>query len=149
AGMTTEISALGTYLLGALIGRDHLWLASAIAIISVLLLELKTALEGLTRKIAPAEIATFATFLLITAVILPILPNHGFTRFALNPFKTWLVVVAVSGISYGSYVLSQLARGRGGVLLAAVLGGAYSSTITTVALARRSAHNTSPHLFSG
>jgi uncharacterized membrane protein (DUF4010 family) len=29
AGVTTEISALGTYLAGALTARDHLWLATA------------------------------------------------------------------------------------------------------------------------
>ena len=42
--------------------------------------------------------------------------------------------VAVSGVSYGSYVLQRLARGQGGVILAALLGGAYSSTVTTVAI---------------
>jgi uncharacterized membrane protein (DUF4010 family) len=35
------------------------------------------------------------------------------------------------------------------VLLSALLGGAYSSTVTTIALARRSASEQQPHLFSG
>jgi uncharacterized membrane protein (DUF4010 family) len=59
------------------------------------------------------------------------------------------VVVAVSGISYGSYVLQRLTRARGGVLLAATLGGAYSSTVTTLVLARRAAREEHPYLFSG
>jgi uncharacterized membrane protein (DUF4010 family) len=77
------------------------------------------------------------------------LPNEEFTEYQLNPFKTWLVVVAVSGISYGSYVLLRLTRGQGGVILAAILGGAYSSTLTTVAMARRASAQERPNLFSG
>jgi uncharacterized membrane protein (DUF4010 family) len=149
AGMTTEISALATYLVGALICNDHLWIASALVVVSVLLLELKAGLEALTRRIPPEEILVFAKFLLLAVVILPIVPNQDFGRFALNPFKTWVAVVAVSSVSYGSYVLQKVTRGRGGVLLAAILGGAYSSTITTVVLAKRSRSAKRPHLFAG
>jgi len=90
-------------------------------------------------NLSSEEIFTFAKFLLLSAVILPILPNQEFGRFHINPFKTWLVVVAVSTISYGSYVLQKMTKDRGGILLASVLGGAYSSTVTTVVLSRRSA----------
>ncbi|XLM22264.1 DUF4010 domain-containing protein, partial [Chromobacterium piscinae] len=61
----------------------------------------------------------------------------------------WLVVVAVSAISYGSYLLQRLRQGRGGLLLAALAGGAYSSTVTTVVLARRSAEAAAPRLYAG
>jgi uncharacterized membrane protein (DUF4010 family) len=116
---------------------------------SALLLELKTALEGLTKRIAPEEIFTFTKFLLLTAVILPILPNQAFGPFQINPFKTWLVVVAVSTVSYGSYVLQKVTKSQGGAELAAILGGAYSSTVTTVALAKRASREERPHLFAG
>ncbi|HVA56655.1 MAG: MgtC/SapB family protein [Gemmatimonadaceae bacterium] len=149
AGITTEISALGTYVVGALVAHDHIWVSCALAVFSLLLLDLKGALEGLARKIAPDEIATLAKFLLLTVVLLPIVPDQDFTQFHLNPFRTWLAVVAVSGVSYGSYVLERLTRGRGGPLLSAMLGGAYSSTVTTVVLARRAASEHRPHLFSG
>ena len=81
---------------------------------STLLLELKTGLENLTKRIAPEEIFTFTKFLLLSAVILPILPNSEFGSFRINPFKTWLVVVAVSTISYGSYVLQRLTKKAAG-----------------------------------
>jgi uncharacterized membrane protein (DUF4010 family) len=149
AGMTTEISALGTYLVGALICNDHFWVASALVVLSVLLLELKVALEGLTQRISAEEIFVFAKFLLLTVVILPIVPNRDFGRFGLNPFRTWVAVVAVSSVSYGSYVLQKVTRGRGSVLLSAILGGAYSSTITTVVIAKRSKTTKRPHLFAG
>ena len=149
AGVTSEMSGLTTYLVGALIFYNHFWIATALSVASLLLLELKAALERFANRAAPLEILTFAKFLLLTAVILPILPNQEFTRFHLNPFKTWLVVVAVSSISYGSYVLQKVTKERGGVVLAAFLGGAYSSTVATVAMSRRAAREQRPHLFAG
>jgi uncharacterized membrane protein (DUF4010 family) len=149
AGVTSEMSGLTTYLVGALVYYDHLWIATALTVASLLLLELKAGLEALAHRAAPQEILTFAKFLLLTAVILPTLPNQEFGRFHINPFKTWLVVIAVSTISYGSYVLQKITKQRGGVLLAAFLGGAYSSTVTTVAMSRRAARENRPHLFSG
>jgi uncharacterized membrane protein (DUF4010 family) len=149
AGITSEMSGLTTYLVGALVYYDHFWIATALSVASLLLLELKTALESLAHRTAPQEILTFAKFLLLTAVILPILPNEPFTGFHLNPFKTWLVVVAVSTVSYGSYVLQKVTKEHGGVVLAALLGGAYSSTVATVAMSRRAARDQRPHLFAG
>lgn len=149
AGATTEISGLGTFLVGALVCYNHLWIATALAIASLLLLDLKVALEKLASRIAPNEILTFSKFLFLSAVILPILPNAEFGRFHINPFKTWLVVVAISTVSYASYVLQKLTKGQGGVTLAALLGGAYSSTVATVVMARRAKLEQHPHLFSG
>jgi len=88
----------------------------------MLLLELKTALEGLTERIPAEDVVTFTKFLLLTVVILPAVPNREFGPFLVNPFRTWLIVAAVSGISYGSYVLQRVTRKRGGVELAALLG---------------------------
>jgi uncharacterized membrane protein (DUF4010 family) len=149
AGVTSEMSGLATYLVGALVYYEHLWIATTLCVVSLLLLELKTALEKLASRAAPGEILTFAKFLLLTAVILPILPSHEFGPFQINPYRTWLVVVAVSSISYGSYVLQKLTKERGGVVLAAFLGGAYSSTVTTLVMARRAAQEEHPHLFAG
>ncbi len=149
AGVTTEISGLATFIVGALIFYGHLWTATTLSVASLLLLDLKAALERLAVRIAPNEILTFAKFLLLSGVILPVLPNQPFTHFHINPFKTWLVVVAISAISYASYVLQKLTKGQGGIFLAALLGGAYSSTVTTVVLARRAAQEDQPHLYSG
>jgi uncharacterized membrane protein (DUF4010 family) len=149
AGATTEMSALATFLVGALVCYGHLWTATTIGVASLLLLDLKSALEKLAARTAPAEILTFAKFLFLSGVILPILPNQEFGPFHINPFKTWLVVVAISAISYGSYVLQKLTKGQGGIVLAALLGGAYSSTVTTLVVARQSKTEDHPHLFSG
>jgi uncharacterized membrane protein (DUF4010 family) len=149
AGITSEVSALTIYLVGGLVYQGHFWVATTLSVASALLLELKTTLEGLTERVASEEILIFTKFLVLTAVVLPILPNRDFGPFQINPFKTWLVVVAVSTLSYGSYVLQKLTKPKGGVLLMAILGGAYSSTVTTVALAKRASREDQPHLFSG
>lgn len=149
AGITTEMSGFTTYLVGVLVSHGQFWIATTIAVTSILLLELKTALENLSRRLPGEEILAFAKFLLLTAVILPVVPNRTFGSFGFNPFKAWLIVVAASGISYGSYLLRKASQGRESVFLSAVLGGAYSSTVTTVIMAKRAREVHSPRLIAG
>jgi uncharacterized membrane protein (DUF4010 family) len=149
AGVTSEVSGLITYVIGALVSRDQLWIATTIAVISMLLLELKEFLENLTTKIPASEILTFTKFLLLTFVILPVVPNKNYGPYAVNPFKSWLVVVAISGVSYGSYLLEKLSKGKGGIRLTALLGGLYSSTFTTAVMAREAKTVGSPHAYAG
>ena len=149
AGATTEISALATYVIGVLVSRGEFWIATTLAVVSLLLLELKTMLENLSRRLPGEEILAFAKFLLLTAVILPVVPDRTFGSFGFNPFEAWLIVVAASGISYGSYLLQKLSKGFGGVRLAAILGGAYSSTATTVILAKRARGEDAPYTYAG
>ncbi|NCO69388.1 MAG: MgtC/SapB family protein, partial [Acidobacteria bacterium] len=149
AGMTTEMTGLLVFVLGAIVSAGQYWIATAVVVVTLLLLELKAGLEQLSQCIPPEETVTFATFLLLTAVILPVVPNRDFTTFALNPYKIWLIVVAVSAGSYGAYVLQRVTGRRGGIQVGALLGGAYSSTMMTVVLGRRSRRDSRPHLLAG
>lgn len=149
AGMTSEISGVFTFLLGALIFRGALWEATALAVIVLLLLELKVDLESLARKIPSEEVFTFTRFLLISAVILPMVPNKELTPIPINPFRIWLIVVTISTLSYGAYLMEKIFGGKRSLLLTAALGGVYSSTSTTFVLAKKSKVSTDPSLFSG
>lgn len=149
SGVTSQMSGLTTYLVGALVFHEKYWIAITLTVASIMLLELKAGLENLAKRIESEDILTLSKFLLLSSVILPLLPDQAYTHFQINPFTTWLVVVAVSAVSYGSYVLQRLTRDQGGILLAAVLGGAYSSTVTTVALARRAKTGERPGLYAG
>lgn len=149
AGMTSEVSALLTFAIGALVYREEYWIATTLTVIGVGLLELKVWLENLVDRFPGEEILTFAKFLLLSAVILPVVPNQTIGDFGFNPRKAWLVVVAVSTISYGSYILQKTLKGKGGITLAALLGGSYSSTATTVVLAKHARDANRPHLYSG
>jgi uncharacterized membrane protein (DUF4010 family) len=129
--------------------RGLLWISATLAVACLLLLELKAGLEHLTRVFPGNEVLIFAKFLALSVVILPLLPNQDLGQFAINPFKTWLVVVAVTGISYGSYLLQRFLPAAGSVRLTALLGGAYSSTLVSVALARKAREIGQPCLIAG
>ena len=147
--MAPYLSGLTTFLTGALVFHQLYWLAAAITVVNLLLLELKERLESVARRVAPGDVLTFTKFLLLVAVILPLLPDQAYSSFALNPRRIGWVVVAVSAVSYGSYVMQRWRGGSGGIVLAAVLGGAYSSTVATVALARQSRLSNSPRRHAG
>jgi hypothetical protein len=72
SGVTSEMSGLVTYLVGALVYREMFWIATTLTVSSILLLELKAGLENLTKRIETTDILTFAKFLLLLAVILPL-----------------------------------------------------------------------------
>ena len=148
-GVTTEASGLVIYIVGALVSRNELWIATTMAIAALLLLELKAVLESLSQRMPEREILTFTKFLVLTAVILPIVPNRALGPFGFNPFKAWLIVVAASAISYISYMLQAMTRGQGGIFLPAILGGAYSSTVTTIVLAKRAREEGAPGPYAG
>lgn len=143
-GLTTEVTALLTFALGGAAARGLFWISIAAGVVAVILLQEKIRLERLAVNLPQNELRTVVRFLLLTGVILPAVPNRPFTAFNINPFTIWLVVVAVSGISYLSYLLQRYWRREGGLLLAGTLGGAYSSTVTTVALARASRQQLQP-----
>jgi len=149
AGATTEVSGLLTYLIGALVYAEAYWIAVALGVVAVLVLELREGLERLATRLGRDEVVAFTKFLVLAIVILPILPDRSFTRFEINPYRTWLVIVAVSGLSYASYALQKWLKERGGVLVTALLGGAYSSTATTVVLARQAKDGALPRLYVG
>ena len=130
-------------------GEKRRWIATTLTVVTVVLLELKKVLEDLSHRLPAEELLTFAKFLLLTAVILPVVPSQTVGSFGFNPFKTGLDVVAGSTMSYGSYLLQKWARGNGSVLVSALLGGAYSSTLATVVLAKRAREQSRPHLYAG
>jgi uncharacterized membrane protein (DUF4010 family) len=148
-GFTSEMAALLAFAVGALIAKNQYWIAATITVADVLLLSAKQSLSGLAQRLDQGELTTFVKFLLLSGVILPIVPNHPYTQFEINPFKTWLIVVAVSGMSYGSYALQRACRGRHTALLSAVVSGAYSSTLATVTLAKQSRGQDQPRLYAG
>jgi uncharacterized membrane protein (DUF4010 family) len=75
---------------------------------------------------------------LLSAVILPLLPTENINQWVpVSPFKIWLAVV-VSSVSYLGYISQKYVVKEQGLMLTGLLGGLYSSTATTVVLARKS-----------
>jgi uncharacterized membrane protein (DUF4010 family) len=114
------------------------WIVVAAAVTAVLLLEGRERLHRLVRQVPSEEVFTLGKFLILVGIVLPLVPNHPIVAWTpISPFQVWLAVVAISTLSYASYLLQRYLPSKSGALLPAILGGIYSSTATTVALARR------------
>jgi uncharacterized membrane protein (DUF4010 family) len=127
------------YVIGALAITQAPWVAVALTVAATLLLAGRTRLHAIAQTVPIEEVFTTGQFLLLVGVALPLLPDVPFAGVPeLTPHRTLLAVVAVSTLSYCSYLLTRYVRPKGATLFAATLGGLYSSTATTVVLARRS-----------
>jgi uncharacterized membrane protein (DUF4010 family) len=140
-GMTTEVSALLAFVLGALCGFGQVGVASASAVASLLLLALKGYLHQLARRVEIADIYATLKFALISVIILPLLPNETFGPAPLdviNPYKVWLMVVLIAGLNFVGYLLVKVLGSEHGIGLTGVLGGLVSSTAVTLSFSQRS-----------
>jgi uncharacterized membrane protein (DUF4010 family) len=135
-GITTEVAALLVPLLGAMVMWDEPAIAAALGVVTALILALKPGLHNLARRMSAADLRATLEFAIISAVILPLLPNRGFGPFGvLNPAQIWLLVVLVSGIGFVGYILMKVLGAEEGIGLTGLLGGLVSSTATTISFA--------------
>lgn len=138
AELVVPVCNLLAYLLGPIALIAPIWVTVGLVVVAVLLLDSAERLHRLARRISPDELTTLAKFLILTGIVLPLLPNAPVTHWtAITPYQVWLAVVAVSTLSYLSYLAQRYLVPKRGSLLAALLGGLYSSTATTVVIARR------------
>jgi uncharacterized membrane protein (DUF4010 family) len=139
SGFVVPACNMLAYVLGALALTQPLWLCVTVAVSAVLLLGSRRTLHDWAARVSAQEVVTAGQFLILVGIVLPLLagrPPIPYT--SITPFGVWLAVVAVSSISYASYLLQRFVFPTGGTLLTSILGGLYSSTATTVVLARRS-----------
>lgn len=135
--ITTAIAALVTFVLGALAAQGQEVIAVAAAVVVTLLLGMKEQLHGGLRRIQAAELNAVLQLAVLSAVILPFLPDEGLGPYqAVNPFRVWLAVVLVAALALAGHVAVRLRGERQGLVWAGVLGGLASSTAATVTLAR-------------
>lgn len=139
-GMTTEVAALLTYLFGAMTYQGHWLLAAGLAVATTVLLSLRRILHEWVRRISEQDLYAALQLAVTTVIILPLLPDvdYGPEPVRLfNPFRTWLLVVLVSGVGFVAYVVMRWIGPRWGLPLTGLLGGMISSTAVTLALAQR------------
>jgi len=136
--MMVPASNLIAYTLGPIGLTQPAWLVIAVSVVAVLLLEGRERLHGLIKRLPQDEVFTAGEFLILVGVILPLVSHRQIVSFvALTPYQVWLAVIAVCTLSYVSYLVQKYAPIRDAALLPAVLGGLYSSTATTIVLARQ------------
>ena len=135
-GVTSEVSALLTFVVGALALLVDIWAAMALGIINTMLLSEKAGLENLVEKLDRSEFTAVLKFLLVTLIILPVLPNKSFTQFDLNPSNIWQIVILVSSVGFVGYILSKYMGQKVGLWLTGLVGGLVSSTAVCIAYGR-------------
>jgi len=135
-GWTTEAMVLLTYLIGVLSLLAEPWLPLSLGIIGTLLLSEKARFEHIVQALDNSEFLAVLKFLIVTALILPVLPNREFTEYGLNPAKLWLIVVMVSSVGFAGYFLVRQFGQTSGWWLSGVAGGIVSSTAVSVAAGR-------------
>ncbi len=137
-GLTSTILALLTYCIPIMVFTQPVWLVLSFIVAILILTELKNHFITITKKASEEEFITLAKFITFSGVILPLLPEANIsTQIPISPYHLWLSIVVVSGISYCSYLLKKFVFPDSGIMLTGLLGGIYSSTATTVILARK------------
>jgi len=135
---TTPVGALATMGLGFVAGLGEPGFAIAGATIVTLILALKGELHGFLKKLDEDDVKALARYAVIAGAVLPFLPNgHYGPLGAWNPQRLWLVVVLVTGFSFLGYIANRIFGERHGTVATGLIGGAYSSTAVTQALAQR------------
>ncbi len=135
-GWTTEAAVLVTFAIGALALLAPPWVPLALGIIGTLLLSEKARFEGLVEALDNAEFLAVLKFLIVTALILPVVPDREFSAYHINPHKLWWIVVMVSSVGFAGYFMIKKLGARFGWWLSGLAGGIVSSTAVSVAAGR-------------
>ncbi len=155
-GVTSELAALVTFLLGAIVMTGEIQIAIFIGVLLTIMLAYKSRIAPIIDKIGGAEITNTLKFAVIALIILPLLPDHKYAihdimvflpewRFTLapffNPYSIWQFVVIMSGVSYVGYILSKIYWSRKWIIFSGAIGGMVSSTAVTSSMAEKSLHD--------
>ncbi len=162
-GMTSEMSAIITFIIGLLLILEiiPLQITVVIFVILVFILSIKSKTTRLVAGISREELQSFISYAIIALVILPVLPDQSYklkdipllpdilkgmnvdlgkfsTLDLINPQRIWMIVVLITGIDVFGYILSRLVGSKKGFALTSFIAGFVSSTSATQSLAQRS-----------
>lgn len=135
---TTEVAAVVVLGAGVLGGLGQIRLSAALTTLTVLVLAEKPRLHGLVARLDEPTMLAAARFAVMSAVILPLLPEGPFGPGpGVRPRELWMLVLLFTGMSFAGFI-AQRAAGAAGYPLTGLLGGLVSSTSVTLTFARLS-----------
>ncbi len=138
-GILQLLIGLLVYTFGPVAQHFPPWFLLLLFVAIVFVLNARPVANRIIEGIDRSELMTLTKFILLAGVVLPLLPDTLFSPYVpISPFRIWLGVVAISGISYTGYILKRYIFREQGYVLTGLVGGLYSSTATTVVLARKS-----------
>ncbi len=158
--VTTELTFVLTFLIGAFVSFELYHIAISVAVIITLFLVIGPLIHRFAKRLKRGELFATLEFALISAVALPLLPNKTYSFYDIeilknlfsginffdiigniyffNPYTVWLVVVLISGIAFFGYICMKFFGTKRGILLTGFLGGLMSSTALTSAFSLES-----------
>jgi uncharacterized membrane protein (DUF4010 family) len=137
-GVTTELGALATFLIGYLCLTPALPFGAALGIVVAIALAAKSPLHHFALEIiSEREFADTLRFLALIFIVFAVLPTGSYGPFGfVEPRTIWLFVVLICGVSFVGYFATKFLDAEKGMVLSALFGGLASSTAYTGAVAR-------------
>ncbi len=138
-GMTTEVAAVVVFLLGGVVLFGQSSLAVVLGIVTAATLAFKEPMHAMVARIDRDDIYAGTKLLIATFIVLPLLPDRAIDPWgAVNPYKTWWLVILISGLSLVGYVATRWLGNERGTTLTGLFGGLVSSTAVSLTFAKRS-----------
>jgi uncharacterized membrane protein (DUF4010 family) len=99
------------------------------------LLAFKVEIHGVAQRLSESDVKAIMQFALLSLVILPALPDRTFGPYdVLNPRQVWWMVTLIVGVGLAGYVAHRFVSEQTGLTMSGLLGGAVSSTATSVSM---------------
>lgn len=129
-GLTTQLALILTFLMGVAISEGLMQESLIVVVLMTTVLSLKEQLHGFIRQITQDELFAFIKFIVLALLILPMLPTSPFgPDNLLTPRDLGFIVILVLSISFAGYLLLKFGSPQKGILLTAIIGGLFSSTL--------------------
>jgi uncharacterized membrane protein (DUF4010 family) len=137
-GATSEFALLITFMLGGLVFLKMVLFALIVMVVMLLLLTFRPGLHLFVEKLERKEILAIILFVVMSALVIPFLPDKNFGPYQLwNLKEIWQMVVLVAGTSLVGYMIAKF-MGERGTMIAGLVGGLVSSTSVALAFSRKS-----------
>ncbi|TYL36141.1 MgtC/SapB transporter [Natronococcus pandeyae] len=135
--LTTSVSMLVAYSIGALVANGFLIESVTVAVLSSMLLVLKRELHEFAWGLSREEMRSAVEFVILAFVIYPLLPDETVDPWgAVQPRLIWSLVIAISAIGFVNYVLVKKYQGRG-IAVTGFFGGLVNSTAVVAEMGKR------------
>ncbi|MCA1927093.1 MAG: MgtC/SapB family protein [Calditerrivibrio sp.] len=136
-GITTEITMFAVFTISVLASYGYRYVASASAVIIMGVLSLKIQIHEFIKKISIEEIIAMLKFLILVAVIYPLLPDTPIGSWTTITYsEIFKIVIVIASISFLGYISIKILGSEKGILTSSILGGLVSSTAVTISLSK-------------
>lgn len=130
-GSTTQFALLAAFLLSGIVYHQEYLLAAFLGLLITALLAFKVGMHKAVTKLSQRDILSILLFAVITALILPLLPNIDLGPYgAFNPFRIWLIATIFISLNFVGYFLHKFIGSKYSIVTTGILGGFISSTAT-------------------